>query len=111
MVRRGRRRPCLPVLSHGRSSSRPGGRQVSPRQRKGILLLLFAGVSAVGVLVSVSSYVSRVRTEVGPMTTVLRLRKTLVAFQPVTADDVEQAQLPRRWAPRTALQEPGDVLG
>ena len=37
---------------------------MSPRQRKGVLLLLLAGVGAVGVLVSVSSYVSRVRTEV-----------------------------------------------
>jgi pilus assembly protein CpaB len=84
---------------------------VNPRQRRGILLLLLAGFGAVGLLIAVSNYVNRVRTEVGPMTTVLRLRKAVGAFRPVTADDVEQAQLPRRWAPQTALQQASDVLG
>jgi pilus assembly protein CpaB len=84
---------------------------VNPRQRRGILLLVLAGIGAVGVLIAVSSYVGRVRTEVGPMTTVLRLRKTVPAFEPVAPDDVEQTQLPRRWAPATAIQRTEDVLG
>jgi pilus assembly protein CpaB len=84
---------------------------MNPKQRKGLVLLAVAGVGAVGVMTSVSRYVSTVKTQVGAMTTVLRLGKDLPAFKPLTADMVEGASVPQRWAPKTALRQPGDVLG
>jgi pilus assembly protein CpaB len=84
---------------------------MNPKQRKGMVLLAVAGVGAVAVMTSVSSYVSKVHTEVGAMTTVLRLSKDLPAFKAVTADMVEEATMPRRWAPKTAIHQAGEVLG
>ena len=84
---------------------------MNPKQRKGLALLAVAGVGAVAVMTSVSRYVSTVKTQVGAMTTVLRLAKDLPAFKPVTADVLEQAAVPQRWAPKTAFRQTEEVLG
>lgn len=84
---------------------------MNPRQRRGAFLVLVAAVGAIAVFVAVAGYVSDVRSEVGPMATVLRLRRDATAFAPITADMVEEARLPARWAPSTAARTRREVLG
>lgn len=86
-------------------------RPVNPRQRRGAFLVTIAALGAIGVFVAVSGYVSDVRSQVGPMTTVLRLRTDAPAFRPITVEMVEETRLPDRWAPRTATQSRRQVVG
>jgi pilus assembly protein CpaB len=84
---------------------------VNPRQRRGMLLLIIAAVGSLAVFVLVASYVASVRTEVGPLAPVLRLRADVEAFQPVTPQMVEEVRVPRRWLPSTAVHRLDALLG
>ena len=48
---------------------------MNPRQRRGLLLLVIAGLGLLGVFVLVASYVADVRTEVDPKVELLALSK------------------------------------
>lgn len=84
---------------------------MNPRQRRGVLLLLLAVVGAVMVFVSVSQYVSDVRSEVGDKIQVLRLVQPLEANQPLAAAEVEQVLIPKRWASDKVLPPNFDPTG
>lgn len=84
---------------------------MNPRQRRGVLLLVVAAVGAVGVFVSVSSYVSEVRADVAPITTVLRLTQAVRATAPIPPEAIEEAEMPAKWVPRAAVRERLQVSG
>jgi Flp pilus assembly protein CpaB len=84
---------------------------VNPRQRRGLLLLGLALVGAVGVFITVSNYVAEVRSQVEPLTSVLQLRADVAAHEPITDDHVEEAQVPVRWVPETALSSRLELVG
>lgn len=83
---------------------------MNPRQRRGVLLLVLAGLGAVGVFVAIGSYVSDVRSQVEPLVTVLALREDAAAYEPIDASDLEQREMPRRWAPDTAFRERSELV-
>jgi pilus assembly protein CpaB len=70
---------------------------MNSRQRRGLLLLITAGLLAVVTFGMVGSYVSSVRAEVGNTVTVYRLNKDLPAFSPVVAADVTAIDVPSKW--------------
>ncbi|CAM4023712.1 Flp pilus assembly protein CpaB [Nocardiopsis rhodophaea] len=70
---------------------------MNPRQRRGILLMIVAGIGAVAVTFSVMSYVAKLNAELGSYQTVLRLTQDVPAYQPVTADMVEEAKVPAKF--------------
>lgn len=76
---------------------------MNPRQRRGLLLIAVAIIGAVFVFASVANYVADIQTQVGPMTTVIRLQRDAPPYRPVTDDMVQQVEIPARWAPRNAL--------
>ncbi|MQA85129.1 MAG: Flp pilus assembly protein CpaB [Streptosporangiales bacterium] len=78
---------------------------MNPRQRRGALMMILAGVLAVGVLVILMGYVSSVRAEVGSRSPVLTLRQDVPANTPLTADMVDQSEIPDRWAPDRVLHD------
>ncbi len=84
---------------------------MNPRQRRGVLLLIVAALGAIGVFAAVSSYVSDVRSQVTPTTTALRLTRDVAAQDTVTNDTYEAVEIPRRWAPRSALLQEDDLTG
>lgn len=84
---------------------------MNPRQRRGVLLIGLSAVGAIAVFLSVSSFVADVRSQVGPMISVLRLTIDAPADQPVTADMVDQVDMPERWAPAGALRDAGQLAG
>ena len=51
----------------------------------------------------VANYVSGVDTQVGPKVAVLELRTDAKKNQAITDDMVVQKLIPRRWAPKSAL--------
>jgi pilus assembly protein CpaB len=84
---------------------------MNPRQRRGLLLLVLSGLGLLAVFVLVASYVSDVRTEVDPKIKLLALQKPVKAYQSIPDDAVTEITMPRRWAPRTALRDRGQLVG
>jgi pilus assembly protein CpaB len=85
-------------------------RQMNPRQRQGLLLVVVAAAGLIGVFVLVANYVSSVSKQVGPKVNVLTLVRPLSAYQPITASDLGEVALPAKWVPGTALRDPSQAL-
>lgn len=84
---------------------------MNPRQRRGALLLVAAGVGALGVYFSVLTYVADVNSRVGSMVTVVTLARGVAPYQPIAADGVELREVPKRWLPDDAILDARDVVG
>jgi pilus assembly protein CpaB len=84
---------------------------MNPRQRRGVLLVVLAGLGAIGVFLALSAYVSDVRSEVDPKVEILRLTEAVRPDQPVRAEMVELVEVPERYAPSSALVDPDATLG
>ena len=61
---------------------------MNPRQRRGVLLILVTILGAVVTFVAVFSYVQSVSSQVGPMTTVLKLSQQVTELKEIKAEDV-----------------------
>ncbi|HET6868631.1 MAG TPA: Flp pilus assembly protein CpaB [Solirubrobacteraceae bacterium] len=85
-------------------------RQMNPRQRQGLLLVVVAAAGLIGVFLLVAGYVSSVSKQVGPKVEVLTLLRPLPAYQQVTSADLGFVELPERWVPGTALRDPSQAL-
>lgn len=86
-------------------------RQMNPRQRQGLLLVIIAAAGLLGVFLLIASYVSDVSKQVGPKTQVLVLIRPLPAYRQVTAADLGEISMPQKWVPANALRAPGEALG
>ena len=84
---------------------------MNPRQRRGLLLIAIAALGLVVVFVLVAGYVSDVRKEVDPKVSLLALAKPVAAHQAITDDMVKTVQMPERWAPPSAMRDPGGLVG
>ncbi|MGI8330693.1 Flp pilus assembly protein CpaB [Actinomadura scrupuli] len=88
---------------------------MNPRQRRGLLLMIVAGIGAVAVFIAVIGYVGNVRSQaaadVGEMTTALRAKANIPGYQPITAAELEQVQIPRRWVTTAFVRDPASLQG
>lgn len=84
---------------------------MNPRQRRGLLLIAIAGLGLVVVFVLIAGYVSDVRNEVDPKVQLLALARPVEAHQAITDDMVKSVEMPERWAPPTAMRDPGELVG
>lgn len=84
---------------------------MNPRQRRGLLLIAISALGLLGVFVLVAQYVAGVRDEVDPKIELLALARPVKANQAVTDGMLKTVEMPQRWAPVTALRDPGDVVG
>ena len=84
---------------------------VNPRQRRGLLLIAVAALGLVVVFVLVAGYVGDVRKEVDPKVTLIALARPVSAEQAITDDMVKTVTMPERWAPPSALRDPGQLVG
>jgi pilus assembly protein CpaB len=84
---------------------------MNPRQRRGLLLLVLAGLGLLAVFVLIASYVADVREEVDPKVELLSLSKPVRAFESVPDDAVTTVRMPERWAPPTALRDRAELVG
>lgn len=84
---------------------------MNPRQRRGVLLILVTILGAVVTFVAVFSYVQSVSSQVGPMTTVLKLSQQVTELKEVSAAEVVTEQIPKRWAPNDAVHDIKEIEG
>jgi pilus assembly protein CpaB len=89
----------------GSRSSRKSRRQLNPRQRQGILLMVVAAAGLIAVFVLLSSYVNSVSRQVGPMVSELELSQPVKAYQPITSADLRVHQEPAKWAGPNVLTQ------
>jgi pilus assembly protein CpaB len=82
---------------------------MTPRQRRGVLLLFVAGIGAILVFSLISGYVSDVRKEVEPKTGVLVLTRAVPELQPIPPDAVALKSVPEKWVGRQALRDPSQI--
>ena len=77
---------------------------MNPRQRRGVLLMGVAVLGAVAVFVMIAGYVTDIGARVGPMTTSYRFTAEVEKNALITADALEEVQLPSKWLPEAAIQ-------
>ena len=86
-------------------------RQMNPRQRQGLLLVIIAAAGLLGVFLLIANYVSTVSKQVGPKVNVLVLAAPLAPYQPLSSSMLQELSVPAKWAPRGAITDPGEVSG
>ena len=84
---------------------------MNPRQRRAVLLLALSVIGLIAVFALVAGYVSDVRSEVDPKIEVLALRQDAPANEAITDSMVETREIPKRYAPATALRDRGQIVG
>ena len=84
---------------------------MNPRQRRGVLLLVLAGLGCLMAFAIVASYVGSVREEVDPKVRVVSLGKDVRANEPIDAGQLRLVEMPERWVPRTALRDRAALAG
>jgi hypothetical protein len=82
---------------------------MTPRQRRGVLLLFVAGIGAILVFSLISGYVSDVRKDVEPKTGVLVLTRAVPELQPIPPDAVALKSVPEKWVGRQALRDQSQI--
>ncbi|MFG2085561.1 MULTISPECIES: Flp pilus assembly protein CpaB [unclassified Spirillospora] len=73
--------------------------------------MILAALGAVAVFVSIIGYVGSVRAEVGVKTDVLKLKRPIEAFTPITGDDLERIRVPKKWSPDTMVTDVAQLEG
>lgn len=82
---------------------------MNPRQRRGVLFILLAGVGALVVFFMVARYVGGVNSQVAPLVTVYEAAKNIPAYRELDSTSVVPVEMPQRYVPAQALTE-GDQL-
>jgi pilus assembly protein CpaB len=82
---------------------------MTPRQRRGVLLLVIAGIGAVVVFSLISNYVDDVRKNVEPKTQVVVLTRSVPELQPIPPDAVRLKSVPAKWVGAQALRDPSEI--
>ncbi|GAA1849997.1 Flp pilus assembly protein CpaB [Myceligenerans crystallogenes] len=73
------------------------------------MLLVVTSFLAAAVFGGVLYYVRTVSSQVGPMTTVLRLTRAVEPQEPVGPALLEEVEIPERWVPDSAVRDLDDV--
>jgi pilus assembly protein CpaB len=84
---------------------------MNPRQRRGVLMLAIAGLGLIGVFVLVAGYVADVNSQIDPKVRVLALTQDARPFEGIDDGMVETIEMPRKFAPRNAIRDPGQLVG
>lgn len=84
---------------------------MNPRQRRGVLFILLAGVGALVVFFLVARYVGGVNSQVAPLVTVYQAARDIPAYRVLDSASVVPVQMPERYVPPQALREADQLSG
>lgn len=74
---------------------------MNPRKRRGVIYILLAVVLAAATLIMMTRYASSVSSQVGPTVTVYQAKAPVPAYTPLSPDNLQAVEIPRRWAPES----------
>lgn len=83
---------------------------MNPRQRRGVLLMIVAGIGAVAIFAAVWAYTNALREDLGEMRTVVRVAEDVNAYDPVTPDALDTTEVPAGYFEDTFVEDPGEVV-
>ncbi|WP_019545370.1 Flp pilus assembly protein CpaB [Streptomyces sulphureus] len=84
---------------------------MNSRQRRGVLLLLVSALCALAAFAGVLAYVRNVESKVGEETAAYELKSDVPAYKRLDASQFERVTMPKRWIPRTAVTDLGEIRG
>lgn len=84
---------------------------MNPRQRRGLSFIFVAMLVAVGTFLAVTSYTASVSSQVGSRVTVYRATQPVEAYTPLSASNLEPAEVPERWVSKTSILSLKDLQG
>ena len=84
---------------------------MNPKQRRGVVLMVLSVLGGIAVFMPVTNYVSNVRSQVEPLTSVLWLTEDVPIQQPIPQAAIEERMVPRRWVPAAALRSQSELEG
>ncbi|MFC6708028.1 hypothetical protein [Flexivirga alba] len=76
-----------------------------------MVLIIIAVLGAIAVFAGVSSYVSKVNTQVGSKVAVLALKNSRSAFAVIQQGDLKTVEVPKRWVDPNAITDSTEVVG
>lgn len=82
---------------------------MNPRQRRGVLLMIVAGLGAFAVFATVFVYTSSLRNELGEFQTVLRVTQDVPPFSEITPEMVEETEVPSQYFEETFISDLGQL--
>lgn len=84
---------------------------MNARQRRGVVLLLVSVLCALAAAAGVYVLIRDVRSRVGPERTAYELKKDVPVGAALSADQLTEVSVPKRWLPDSAVTELADVRG
>ncbi|MFT3875677.1 MAG: Flp pilus assembly protein CpaB [Propioniciclava sp.] len=84
---------------------------MNPRQRRGLLFMAVALLIALGTFFAVSTFVADVNSQVGQRVTVYRAKTPIDPYTPLSADNIEPVEVPRRWASESSIVSLSELTG
>lgn len=84
---------------------------MNSRQRRGVILIVVSVVCALAAFAGVLAVIRDVQSRVGRETTAYELKQGVPAYQALNEGQFRRVSVPRRWLPKTAVTDLGDVRG
>ncbi len=84
---------------------------MNPRQRRGAILMILAGLAALALFVTVTRYVSSVNTQVAPTVKVYKAAKNLDAYSIIDAEALRSVSVPQRYVSDKTARDPDELIG
>ena len=84
---------------------------MNPRQRKGLLFLLVALLVGTGTFLAVTAFVANVNSQVGARVTVYQAKGPIDAYTPLSTDNIEPVEVPRRWVSDSSILSISELTG
>ncbi len=84
---------------------------MNPRQRRGVIFMLLAGLTALVLFFVAVNYVSSVNAKVSPTVTVFQAAKQIDAYSVVEEDDLKTVEVPEKWTSPETIDEKRSLVG
>lgn len=84
---------------------------MNPRQRRGVIFMLLAGLSALVLFFVAVSYIGSVNAKIAPTTTVYQAAKEIPAFSVLSEDDLAAVEVPEKWTSPQAIKDSRALVG
>ncbi|TXL61995.1 Flp pilus assembly protein CpaB [Aeromicrobium terrae] len=84
---------------------------MNPRQRRGVIFMLLAGLTALILFFVAVNYVSSVNAKVSPTVTVYQAAKQIDAYSVVDEGDLEAVKVPKKWTSPETIDEKRTLVG
>lgn len=84
---------------------------MNPRQRRGVIMMVLAGASAIVLFFVSINWVNSVNAKVSPLVQTYRAKAPIPAYSTIKADDLEAVDVPKRWSATTAATDIDSLVG